>query len=326
MTNKELGLLTPVDVREYWVDEAQDFTPWLSEEKNLALLSETLGLDLELEDREVSVGSFKADIVARDATSDSKVIIENQLEKTDHDHLGKTITYASGLDAEIIIWIARQFTDEHRQAIDFLNAKASPDLQCFALEIQLWKIGQSMPAPMFKIVASPNEYRVRVDAGPKKMTEAKTLYLEFWTAFRDYCGNTGTFLSIRKPCPQMWFSIAVGRSKFSIYLTASIQKSRIACEIYMRGANATNAFRLLHKEKDVIEKETGPLDWRELPEGKDCRIMRFKNNVDISKREIWSEAHAWMKDEAERFHNAFSRRIKALPNLDEFDEEERVEE
>ena len=325
MAKKELGLLSSVDLRDYWVDEAQDFTPWLSEEQNLALLSETLGLDLELEDTEVSVGSFKADIVARDATSNSKVIIENQLEKTNHDHLGKTITYASGLDADIIIWIAKQFTDEHRQAIDFLNEKTAQNLLCFAVEIQLWKIGESASAPMFRVVASPNKFRSQVQERHTR-TETQTLYLDFWTAFTEYCDVTQTFLRLKKPGPQHWFSIAVGRGGFGISLTASIQKKRIGCEIYLGGKNAGKAFNLLQKEKQDVERELGSLDWRELRDKQDCRIVRFKDNTDIGEPETWSEAHAWMKDEAERFHNAFSRRIKALPNLDEFDEEECADE
>ena len=322
MAEKQMGLLEPVDLREFWEDEAQDFTPWLSEDENLAILSASLGLDLELEDTEAAVGPYKADILAKDAVSDSKVIIENQLDKTNHDHLGKTLTYASGLDADIIIWIAREFTDEHRQAVDFLNEKASPDLRCFAVEVQLWKIGDSLPAPQFKIVASPNEYRAQVVVGPKKLSETRALYLEFWTTFKEYCSNAKTFLGLRKPRHQHWFSIAVGRAKFHISLTASRQKKRIGCEIYMRGASATKAFNLLRGDKEAIEDQLGALNWMELPDGQDCRIVKYKEGMDIGDRHAWDGVFAWLKEQAEQFHSTFSPRIKALPNLDEVGDEE----
>src|SRR5687767_11158192 len=126
MNGRHLGRLEQVELRELWLDEARDFTPWLAQEVNLALLSSTLGIELELEGVEVFVGSFKADIVARDISSDTKVIIENQLEKTNHDHLGKIITYASGVDAKSVIWIAKEFSEEHRRALDYLNENAAP--------------------------------------------------------------------------------------------------------------------------------------------------------------------------------------------------------
>jgi hypothetical protein len=206
MEHKKLGRLEPVNLREYWQDEARDFTNWLAEELNLALLSDTLGMDLELEGIEVSVGPYKADIVARDLSSDSRVVIENQLEKTNHDHLGKMLTYASGLDATMMIWIAKEFSEEHRRAFDFINEQASPNLQCFGLEIELWKIGDSPPAPQFKIVSSPNEYTSEIKTGTPtgNLTETKVLYLELWNGFKQYCGENGTSLKIRKPRPQHW--------------------------------------------------------------------------------------------------------------------------
>ena len=106
-----LGSLEPVDLRTIWPDEARDFTPWLAQEENLRRLSDALNLELELDRVEVAVGPYSADIVATDASSNSKVVIENQLEKTNHDHLGKVLTYASGLEARILIWIAKKFTE-----------------------------------------------------------------------------------------------------------------------------------------------------------------------------------------------------------------------
>jgi hypothetical protein len=320
MAVKMLGRMEPVDLREFWEDEAREFTPWLAKEENLSELSSTLGMELEVEGTEVLVGPYKADIVARDVSSDAKVVIENQLGRTNHDHLGKIITYASGLDAEVIVWIAKEFSEEHRRAIDYLNDKGSPNLRIFGIEIQLWRISGSPAAPLFKVVSSPNDYTSIIRTEQKELTEAKGIYLEFWTGFREYGLSKKTFLSLRKPRPQHWFSIAVGRSKFSISLTASIQKKRIGCEMYMRGINAKQAYKLLAKDKEAIEQSTGDLEWHELPEGQDCRIVLFSHDIDIAEKENWKSAFEWLLSNAELFHKTFSPRIRALPIIDEADE------
>lgn len=316
MQGKILGRLEQVELREFWLDEARNFTPWLAQEENLGLLSATLGMELELEGVEVFVGSFKADIVARDISSDARVIIENQLERTNHDHLGKIITYASGVDAKIVIWIAKEFSEEHRRALDYLNENAAPNLRFFGIEIQLWRISDSPAAPLFKVVASPNEYTSVIKTEEKELTETKVLYLEFWNAFKDYCSLRGTFLNLRKANPRHWFTVAVGRSGFVLSLTASLQKKRIGCEIYIRGANANRAFRLLEQDKQAIEEKTGALEWQDLPDAQDCRIVLYRSGVDVSDRANWEAAFAWLKSEAELFHNTFSPRIRALPILD----------
>lgn len=316
MHGKPLGRFEPVELREFWLDEARDFTPWLAQEDNLGLLSSTLGIELELEGVEVFVGSYKADIVARDISSDTKVIIENQLERTNHDHLGKIITYASGVDAKVIIWIAKEFSEEHRRAIDYLNENVAPNLRFFGIEIQLWRIGDSPAAPLFKVIASPNEYTSVIKIEEKELTETKVLYLEFWNGFKEFCKLKGTFLSIRKPRPQHWFTIAVGRSQFTLSLTASLQKRRLGCELYLRGANAKRAFKLLEEDKQAIEEKTGPLEWQELPDGQDCRIVLYRSGINISDKSNWDDAFVWLKSEAELFHKTFSPRIRALPLLD----------
>jgi hypothetical protein len=320
---KPLGKLDPVDLRNYWRDEARDFTVWLASSETLELLSDTLGIELELESTEVSVGPYKADIVARDISSDAKVVIENQLEKTNHDHLGKILTYASGLNATVMIWIAREFTEEHRRALDFINENASPNLRCYGIEMQLWRIGNSEPAPMFKVISSPNEYttEIKTDTSSGGLTETKALYLDFWNSFRSYCKDHGTSLKLRKPRAQHWYSFSVGRSKFHISLTASLQNRRLGCEIYMRGKNAKTAYRLLNHRKDEIEANLGTLDWMELPTKQDCRIILRKKDVSISDKNVWNESFAWLKEQAEAFYKTFSPIIRSLP-IQEINEEE----
>ncbi len=322
MENKSLGRLEPVNLREYWQDEARDFTNWLAEEENLSLLSDDLGMDLELEGVEVAVGPYKADIVARDVSSDTRVVIENQLEKTNHDHLGKILTYASGLDASIMVWIAREFSEEHRRAFDFINEQASPNLQCYGIEIELWKIGNSSPAPQFKIVSRPNEYttEIKTDLSSSNLTETKALYLDLWNGLKKYYIEKGTTLKIRKPRPQQWFAIAVGRSKFQISLTASAQHNRIGCEIYIRGKNAKTAFKLLEEKKEHVEKTLGEIEWQELPDKQDCRIVLYKYNIDIRDRNYWQDSYKWYKENSEKFHRTFSPIIRALPDLGDGEE------
>lgn len=308
--SKNLGKLEKVDLREFWRDEARDFTPWLAKEENLELLGETLGLEIELEDTDVNVGNFKADLVAKDVNSNKTIIIENQLEKTNHDHLGKIITYASGIDADIIVWICKSVTDEHRKAIDWLNE----DIAFFALEIELWKINDSLPAPKFNVVCSPNEWAksMKESSRATKLTETKLLQQEFWSGLKDFMNEKGTFLKLRKPRAQHWYSIAVGRSKFSIGLTVNTQSNRLGCELYMRGKNAKKAFALLKNEQKKIEEEIGEnLDWQELPEGQDCRVILYADG-DIRNKAGWDEYFQWFQDNAERFHKAFSKRVKRL--------------
>jgi hypothetical protein len=327
MISKPMGHLEQVSLREFWLDEARDFNRWLAKEENLGLLSDTLGMELELEGVEVFVGPYKADIIARDASSDSRVVIENQLEKTNHDHLGKILTYASGLDAPVMIWIAREFSEEHRRALDFINEQASPNLRCYGLEIQLWRIGDSPPAPQFKIVSSPNEYtaEVKAETVSGELSETKALYLDFWSGFKEYCSSENSFLNLRKARPQHWFSIAVGRSKFQISLTASQQNRRIGCEIYLRGKNAKTAFKMIEQRKDEIERQVGALEWMELPKGQDCRIVLYKRDIDVKDQQTWQDAYIWYKENAEKFYRAFSPIIKALPILGIEEEENNKE-
>ena len=319
MNTTPLGNLERCDLRKSgWNDEARHFTKWLAMPENLSRLSNALDLELELEGVEVRVGPYSADILAKDTSSDCRVVVENQLEKTNHDHLGKVLTYASGLDAKVLIWIAREFTEEHRRAIDYLNENTVGKLRLYAVEIQLFKIGDSLPAPYFNIVASPNEaYAAAAQVEGIGLTDTKALYLEFWNSFKDYCKSKGTSLSLRKARPQLWFSIAVGRSKFSLNLSASAKHKRLGCEIYMRGKNAKQAFKLLEHDKGAVEIETGPLEWQELPEGQDCRIALYKSDFDPTNKTDWPECFNWLKKEAELFHKVFSYRITELPIEDE---------
>ena len=307
-----LGKFQAVDIRSQWKNEEYDFTPWLAEEANIQVLADELGLDLEVEGIEVPIGSFKADIVARDADG-RRVIIENQLDKTDHKHLGQLITYASGIEARILIWVCSQVTDEHRQAIDWLNDVTSADVAFFACEIELWRIDDSSPAPRFKVMSSPNDWFKVVKSGPApdSLSPTKAGHLSFWNGFKEHMTQCSSQLKLRTPRAQHWYSLAVGRSKFHLSLTTNTQARRIGCELYIRGTQAKAAFGSLYDDQVAIEAVLGELEWQELPEGQDCRIIQYHDG-DSKDAAQWGDLHAWLKDRAEAFHGEFGPRVKGL--------------
>ena len=161
-TASALGRLSRVDVREVWLREAVGFTPWLAQEENLQLLAETINMQLVLEAKEKPVGMFRADIIARDVYTGHPVLIENQLERTDHGHLGQLLTYAAGLKAMSIVWVSTLFTDEHRAALDWLNEITSSSMAFYGLEMELWQIDDSAIAPKFNLVSKPNMFSKQV--------------------------------------------------------------------------------------------------------------------------------------------------------------------
>ncbi|MCY4524658.1 MAG: DUF4268 domain-containing protein [Halobacteriovoraceae bacterium] len=313
--DKLLGKLMPVDLRDYWEDEAQDFTPWLAEEENLGLLGETIGTGLELVGCEMSVGSFKIDILAKDSDSDKYVVIENQLEKTNHNHLGQLLTYASGYEAGIVIWIAKNIGEEHRKALDWLNEKTKEEVSFFGIEIELWQIEKSRPAPKFSLVSQPNDWAKNVSSGSsknKEYSDTKLLQQEFWLGLIDYMKEKKTFLNMRKARPQHWYNIAVGRSHFHIALTLNSYQKRIGCELYIRAPESKPAFSLLSDKKDDIEKELNTkLEWQKLPNKGASRIVQY-HNEDYTKKSNWDGLFKWLFERAEAFHKTFSKRVKLL--------------
>lgn len=311
--DSDLAKLEKVDVRKFWKDEARDFTPWLGKENWIELLGETLGIQIEVDGVEVEVGNFKADILAKDM-DDRKIIIENQLGKTDHEHLGKLITYAAGLDAKIVVWICDSIRDEYREAIDWLNDITNEEIAFFAVKIELWRIDDSRLAPHFDVVCSPNEWTriVKESARTTSLTETKLLQKEFWDALKEYMVEGKTFLRLRTPRPQQYYLLAVGRSGFNLSLTVNTKTNQLGCELYIRGENAKKAFNFLEEDKEKIEAEIGEqLDWQRLSEGQDCRIIVYSKG-DIREKNKWKDYCKWYKEYAEKFHKAFSKRIKKL--------------
>lgn len=295
----ELGKLERVELRDVWLHEAYNFTPWLARSGNLAILSKELGLDLELVGQEVAVGPYAADIVCKDSFDGTHVLIENQLEKTDHSHLGQILTYASALEARAVAWIAARFTDEHRAAIDWLNQITHDEWQFFGLEIELWRIGNSPPAPKFNIICRPNDWSRAVrDEAAKAETASPTqaFQLKFWSAFRDYLMAKG--LRAPKPSAQSWQSFRVGRTGFSIeaVIKRSEQQMMVRLYIICDDLPPKAVFRYLLARRDSIEKSLEmSLEWHELPDKKGSVIYVVKHASGLENEAAWPQLHAWLE-------------------------------
>jgi len=309
-------------LREAWTSESGDFTPWLAREENLRLLGEVIGIDLEFAAQEKEVGPFRADILCKDTATDSWVLIENQLERTDHTHLGQLLTYAAGLNAVTIVWIAEHFTEEHRATLDWLNERTDEKINLFGLEIELWQIGNSPVAPKFNIISQPNDWARTVQLAASEsveISERKQLQLKFWTGFRQYMEVKGSFIRCQKPYPQNWMNYAIGR--FGVHLTSTVSTwnletgargPEIRADVYLDGPNSKEEFASLEKQKDAIEKAVGcSLIWHN-PEGKNaCRIF-VRQDADFLNESLWPQQFEWLRTHLEILHKVFSPLVKNL--------------
>ena len=261
----KLGKLEEVDIRELWKHEQYDFSEWLSKEENIELLNDEIGLTLTDIQKEVFVGTYRCDLVAKDETTGIKVIIENQLEATNHDHLGKIITYASGLDANVVIWIVKEAREEHRSAIEWLNNKTTNELSFFLMEIRAYKIGDSLPAPKFVVVEKPNDFVKTVNTGidSGELSKAQAERLIFWNRFNEVLISRNKPFNVRKAMTDHWYSVALGTSEAHIEITLVNKTNSIGVEVYIK--ENKNLFDKLFTESEEIENELGfSMEWMRL--------------------------------------------------------------
>lgn len=313
--NDGLGALKSINVRTQWPDEAKDFTPWLAQEENIVLLGEALGIELEVENTEVDVGPYSADILALDTATGDFVVIENQLEKTNHDHLGKAMTYAAGLDASAVVWIAAKFTEEHHKVLDWLNDNSSEDVSFFGVRLELWQIEDSQPAVHFNVISRPADFarKSTITKASAALTETKKLQLEWWTAFREALLERGVVTSAMKPRPQYWYNVALGRSGIKLSNIANTEADKLGVRVYLRGRNSGDlALAQLLDQKEAIESEIGePLIWNPNPDARD-KVIRITIEANLAMRGNWASYLDWMVDMTSRFRSAFVPRIKQL--------------
>lgn len=306
---KSLAKLSKVELRDVWGHEAVDFTNWLAQKENLDALGEEIGVDIKLIKTEANVGKFNVDILAEEEASGRKIIIENQLEDTNHDHLGKVITYASGYDAEIIIWIVRDVRDEHQKAIEWLNEHTDENIGFFLIKIELWQIEGSSPAPKFEIMVSPNEWAKAIKTGPTngELTNTKLQQLEFWNKFKAYVRGNDRRIRLQTPRPQHWYDVSMGSSDGHVALTLNSRENLLGCEIYIN--KNKDLFNFLREKKNEIEKEIGEsAEWVDAPVA--SRIKIRKEVSDVFNQAEAEKYFAWLYEKTVLFQKVFGKYFK----------------
>lgn len=288
----DLGKLTYIeDLRTIWKHEEKEFTPWLAQ--NITLLGEFLGLDLEVISVEHGVGAFSLDMLAKDIGTGNIVAIENQLEITDHNHLGQILTYASGVDAKTVVWISKVVREEHRKAIDWLNQITSEEMEFFAVEIQLIKVDESQPAPFFKVKASPNDWskeQKKKIISSVGISDRQEFYQQFFTVFLDLVHKElPGITNSKKVNHDSWKSFPTGISGYQ-YNLAFRSGNRFSCELYVDfGEKDKNKqrFDYLYEQKDKIEISVGELSWEKLNDRRACRIALYTDYTNDQEMMVW---------------------------------------
>lgn len=302
---RNLAKLQKIDLRDVWGHEALDFTNWLVEKENLDLLSEEIGVDIKPISTEANVGQFKVDILAEEENSGRKIIIENQLEDTNHDHLGKIITYAAGYDAEIIIWVVRDYREEHQKAVGWLNEHTDEHISFFLIKVELWQVGDSDPAPKFEVIVSPNEWAKIIKTSPAggELTETKLQQLDFWTKFKNFVRATDTKIRLQTPRPQHWYDVSSGSSDAHIALSINSRENLLGCEIYI--SRNKELFNFLQENKEKIEKEAGErAEWVDAPVA--SRIKIKKEVSDVFDQSRSGDYFMWLYEKTILFQKIFS--------------------
>ena len=313
----ELGTLERVSLRTVWQNEASNFTPWLAE--NLQLLGEAVGLEIDTEDvvTEVSLGRYQADLLCIDSRDSSRIVIENQFGGTNHDHLGKLLTYASALDSDppvgSVIWISESFNEEHRSTLDWLNTISHDEIRFFGVTVELLKIEGSKPAPRFNIVASPNDWKAVVRASSSgKVSDLERQYQQFWTHLMQHLANTATELKQPTPPAKRSLRFGIGKAGFAFRCRLSEQKRQLQVALEIKANRPNDSLTLLKNQKSAIEEEIGTtLNWDEATNGQRCVISltRSGDPTDESERAAQIE---WMAQTLDKFDNAFRDRVRSL--------------
>lgn len=309
MTITKMGKLKEVDIRKLWGHEQYDFSNWLAD--NLDELNDEIGLTLSEVEKEVYVGAYRCDLVGQDEVTGEKVIIENQLEKSNHDHLGKIITYASGLDASVIVWIVKEAREEHRSAIEWLNNNTSKNINFFLIEIHAYQIGNSEYAPKFEVVEKPNDFikNAKNQSGSGEMNKRQSERLEFWTQFNEVVAERGKPFNIRKATTDHWYDIAIGISGAHIALNLVNKENCVVVELYI--SDDKELYDMLYEKKNEIEQKIGlSLDWRRLNDKKASRVIYKIEGLNFEDHSNYTELMNEMIDKAQLFTNVFKEYVR----------------
>ena len=320
--SENLKQLTPVELSEVWETEPQHFTPWLAQEENLERLGKTLQIELELEAQEINVGGFRADLLCKNTVDGSWVLIENQLASTDHTHVGQLLTYAAGLDASTVIWIAKTFRSEHSAMLDWQNRITDERYRFFGIEVKVWQIEDSARAVQFEVVSSPNDWSRGVSrdtqrAANQELSETDKSHLRFWTGLHEYMEDKGSSLNCPAPGPWRYIVFSIGRAGFSMETHLAPTQNKISIRLCIDRDNTKAYFWLLQEQSEAIEKAfSETLEWNELPGNKRSRISLTKVDTDPLDENDWLHQYEWFTTQLEVFDTVFRERIRGLDAAD----------
>jgi hypothetical protein len=315
MSTAPLGRLKRIDLREAWPNEALNFTPWLALPENIALLGEAIGAELEPHAEEQRVGPFRADILCRESGTDAWVLIENQLERTDHNHLGQLLTYAAGLNTVTVVWVAERFTDEHRAALDWLNQKTPDDIAFFGLEVELWKIGNSQPAPKFNVVCKPNVWTRQITASTDT-SETKAFCWDYWSGVLAEIEPSGILLPETKPLRRQDTRFDVGWHTFFLKAYFSrVKKKKLGVWVSCRGPHGFENYLALKEQRQKIETAFGgTLEWQPEEDRDQGTLIHYIYGYDANDRADWPRQHKLIAEKVVALYHAVKPCIEPLDN------------
>lgn len=302
----KLGKLQEIDIRKVWQHEQYDFSKWLASEENIKELGDALNLSLTDVETEKFVGNYRCDILCKDEITGKVVLIENQLEATNHDHLGKIITYASGLDASVVVWIVSSARQEHSSAIEWLNKHTDEDLSFFLVEIHAYKIGDSDPAPQFKIIEQPNDFAksVKTISKSSEISDSEKARLEFWTQFNEVLEGRNKPFNKRKATTDHWYSVAMGSSECQISIDLVNKEHKIRVGVWI--LDNKELFDKFYNNKDQIEESCGfNLTWDRLDAKKASFACTYIEGLDFDTPENYPELMNKVIDLVLTLRNAF---------------------
>ncbi len=297
------GQLKRLDLRSIWSSESRHFTPWLAE--NIQELGNVLGMDLEITASEAPVGDFAVDLLTRDLGSGSVVVIESQFGPTDHDHLGKLLTYASGLGASAVVWIAESIREEHRQALEWLNQRTDADTMFFAIVLEVLQIDESQPAFNFRLVVFPNKWQKATHgAGVDRPSARGEAYREYFQKLIDALREKHKFTGARVAQPQNWYTFASGYSG-AVYGSSFAQAGRVRVELYIDEGDYDQNKKLfdwLEARKGMIEQSFGEkLEWERLDDRRASRVAVYRPGDITSDEATLGEIRSWSIDRLLKF-------------------------
>jgi hypothetical protein len=309
----DFGEIKQVDIRNIWPNETTDFTPWLVE--NIDRLGQAIGMEIEVQEREADVGEFSLDIMAKDLGTGRTVVIENQLTQTDHDHLGKLLTYAGGFDAGVLVWIAKELRDEHRKAMEWLNEHTGPDVDCFGVVVEVIRIDDSKPAFNLKPVVFPNEWQKDKGRSRPVASAKGEAYRAYFQTLIDELRTKHKFTGARVGQPQSWYSFSSG-VRGVILCNSFAQGGKVRAEVYIdlqdKEENKKLFDRLLEQQAAIEQEYGAGLTWERLDDKRASRIAAYRDGSIGAPADMRAELMQWSIENLLRLKQVVLPKAKAI--------------